>query len=249
MLQFNFHSSLYVQYQKNKPFPHLVLDQAFSDETLRSIRNFFPLPDTSWWLYDNVLERKFAKNDLSTLADPIKQFIYYLNSHEFISLLEKITGIQGLIADHTLNGGGLHQIARGGKLDIHCDYNYHPITALDRRVNVLIYLNRDWLPEWKGNLEFWNEDMTECVKSIAPIFNRMVIFSTTDRAYHGHPEPLECPEGITRKSVAMYYYTNGRPAPERTEPHSTRFMKRPQDPISEELEKLREKRAIRRLSK
>lgn len=234
-------------YKKNLPFPHAVIDDAFEPAMIKKVSEHFPAPDTSWWLYDNVLERKFAKNNLSDLSQFIKQLIYYLNSFEFIDQLETLTGIQGLISDHTLNGGGLHQIARGGKLDIHCDYNYHPITALDRRINVLVYLNEDWKKEWGGELEFWNSDMTECTKSFLPLFNRMVIFSTTDTAFHGHPEPLRCPEGVTRKSIAMYYYTNGRPSQERTPPHSTVFKRRPQDPILLEVEELREKRAIKRI--
>lgn len=235
-------------YKKSIPFPHLVIDQAFDENVLQMVEASFPKPDTSWWLYDNVLERKFAKNDISDLFPLIKNFIYYLNSNEFIDQLETLTGIQGLISDHTLNGGGLHQIARGGKLDIHCDYNYHPITALDRRLNVLVYLNPHWKTEWGGELELWNQDMTKCMKSIAPLYNRMVIFSTSDSANHGHPEPLVCPEGVTRKSVAMYYYTNGRPSQERTAPHSTVFKRRPKDPILEEVEQLRLKRSIKRIS-
>lgn len=235
-------------YQKNIPFPHIVIDGAFEYENVFEFQKYFPKPDTSWWLYDNVLERKFAKNDISAVDPVIKHFIYYLNSNEFIDQLETLTGIQGLIADHTLNGGGLHQIARGGKLDIHCDYNYHPITALDRRVNVLIYLNPGWQAKWGGDLELWDKDMMTCVRSIAPVFNRMVVFSITDFANHGHPEPLTCPEGVTRKSIAMYYYTNGRPKEEKTPPHSTIFKRRPNDPILMEIEELREKRAIRRLT-
>lgn len=227
------------------PFPYWVLDNAASESFLDTVLSDFPAPDETWWNYNNPLERKWAKN--RNLPYWIDCIIGYLNSFKFISEIEGLTGIENLIADHTLNGGGLHQITRGGKLDIHEDYNCHPGTGLDRRLNVLLYLNKDWKPEWKGNLELWDKDMTRCVKSIEPIFNRMVIFATVPDSNHGHPEPLECPEGVTRKSIAMYYYTNGRPPHEIRPKHSTIFKRRPQDKEDPELEALRVKRSKGRI--
>lgn len=236
-------------YQHAQPFPHIVLDDVLNPLMLMNALTFFPEPSNAqWWKYDNVLERKLAKDDLSDIHSSLRYLIYELMEKRFCRLLERLTGIPGLIVDQTLNGGGLHQIVRGGKLDIHADYNYHPINRLDRRLNVLLYLNQDWKPEWKGQLELWDKDVTQCVKSIDPIFNRMVIFSTTDTSWHGHPDPLECPEGVSRKSIALYYYSNGRPMHETSEPHSTIFKRRPWDPIDQETEELRAKRAIRRLS-
>jgi Rps23 Pro-64 3,4-dihydroxylase Tpa1-like proline 4-hydroxylase len=119
--------------------------------------------------------------------------------------------------------GGLHQIERGGFLDVHIDFNVHPKLRLDRRLNMLIYLNHDWPEEYGGHLELWSRDMTSCEKRILPLFNRTVIFSTTDGSFHGHPRPLSCPEGRTRKSVSLYYYTSGRPEEERSPAHDTIF--------------------------
>lgn len=237
------------QYLTAKPFPHLVLDGFFKTTPLLEVVDLFPKPtDGNWWKYDNVLEKKLAKNNLEELPEPIKHLVWEMQSNRFVALLEKLTGIEGLITDHTLNGGGLHQIVRGGKLDIHADYNYHPVTRLDRRLNVLLYLNLGWYTPYQGNLELWRPDMSECGVSIVPDFNRMVIFSVTDTAFHGHPEPLQCPEDVSRKSIALYYYTNGRPEYERSPPHSTIFKRRPQDPLIEEHEALRELRAKRRLN-
>lgn len=235
------------QYQKGDPFPHFVIDNLFDQSVLLELAKSFPLPGSHWWEYNNELEKKFACNDLKLMPENLANFLNFLNSNLFIEQIEKLTGIPGLIADHTLNGGGLHQICQGGKLDIHCDYNYHPITKLDRRVNVLIYLNTAWCVDWGGYLELWSKDMTQKVVSIAPLFNRMVVFSTTDTAFHGHPEPLRCPPQLTRKSIAMYYYTHGRPDSEKTSPHSTLFQRRPQDPITLELEQLRQRRGISRI--
>lgn len=241
-------NSLRQEYIKAKPFPHLVFSSIFDPKKIEHIADNFPQPiDGKWWKYENVLEKKLARNDIYNLHYTIREFIHELMENRFVSLLEKFTGIEGLIVDHTLNGGGLHQIVRGGKLDIHADYNYHPITKLDRRLNVLVYLNKDWKPGWNGSLELWDSEMKECVKSIPPLINSMVIFGTTDNAYHGHPEPLLCPYDQSRKSVALYYYSNGRPIEERTLPHSTVFKRRPKDPLSNEIEELRKNRAQKRV--
>ncbi len=108
-------------------------------------------------------------------------------------------------------------------------FNRHEKLQLDRRLNLLIYLNKDWKEDYGGYFEMWNTEMTRCEKKVLPIFNRCVIFSTTDFSYHGHPEPLTCPEGWTRKSLALYYYSNGRPAEEISGDHSTLFKARPQE--------------------
>lgn len=239
---------LHWEYINAKPFPHLVLSSILDPLFIKSVAEKFPEPiDGKWWKYENVLEKKLARNDIHKLPYTIRAFIHELMENRFVSLLEKITGIEGLIVDHTLNGGGLHQIVRGGKLDIHADYNYHPITRLDRRLNVLVYLNQDWKPGWNGSLELWDSEMKECVKSIPPLINTMVIFGTTDNAYHGHPEQLECPYNESRKSVALYYYSNGRPVEEQTSPHSTVFKRRPKDPLNNEVEELRKNRAQKRV--
>lgn len=240
--------SLQKTYSKNLPFPHLVLDDLFEFGDLKRLEAAFPSPqEGQWWKYENILEKKLARNDLHHFPLNLKWIIYELQSQAFVSFLEAMTGIEGLIVDHELNGGGLHQITQGGKLDIHADYNYHPTTKLDRRLNVLLYLNSHWKEEWKGNLEFWNADMTKCVTSIEPHLGRMVIFNVTDLSYHGHPEPLECPPDASRKSIALYYYTNGRPECEKSDPHSTIFKRRPQDPIIEEHESFRKRRSIKRI--
>lgn len=240
--------SLKEEYQNSKPFKNLVIDSFFVEPLFNLVSISFPEPDqTKWWNYDNPLEKKLAKDQIKDVNKMIRFLINELMENRFVSFLEKITGIEGLITDHTLNGGGLHQIVRGGKLDIHADYNYHPITRLDRRLNVLIYLNKNWKSEWKGNLEFWDSEMKACQKSIEPIYNRLVIFETNDHSYHGHPDPLQCPDHITRKSIALYYYTNGRPEHEKSSPHSTLYQKRPQDPNNPEIDELRKKRSIKRI--
>jgi hypothetical protein len=134
-------------------------------------------------------------------------------------------------------GGGLHQIIPGGFLKVHADFNYHPSTHHHRRINLLVYLNPQWEDAWDGNLELWTRDMSRCASSIAPVLNRCVVFSTTDSAYHGHPRPLSCPPGMSRKSLALYYYTVMRPPEETSRPHSTLYKTTPLE--SPTLHKLR----------
>ncbi|WP_202803353.1 2OG-Fe(II) oxygenase [Pedobacter arcticus] len=134
-----------------------------------------------------------------------------------------------MISDPYFFGGGQHEIKKGGLLKVHADFNKHPQLKLDRRINVLVYLNKDWKEEYGGNFELWGKNMEQCVKKILPVFNRMAIFSTTDFSYHGHPDALNCPEDRSRKSLALYYYSNGRPASEINidqEKHNTLFKER-----------------------
>src|SRR5262249_39051246 len=130
-------------------------------------------------------------------------------------------------------GGGLHQIEKGGFLKIHADFNYHDKLKLYRRLNLLVYLNKDWSEDYGGHFELWDTEMTKCEQRVLPVFNRCVVFTTTDTSFHGNPVPLTCPEGRTRKSIALYYYTVENPNPERAAAHSTLFKARPGEEIVE----------------
>ena len=212
-------------YASASPFPHVVLDGLFSDELLERVVSDFPAPDDpAWGRFDNPHERKLGNyRRLLDTSAAIRGFLTAMNSADMLEFLEELTGIDGLIPDPYFGGGALHQIVRGGFLQIHADFNWHPRLRLDRRLNVLIYLNRDWQADYGGALELWNREMTGAEKTILPLFNRTVVFSTTDVSYHGHPHPLACPDTTTRKSVSLYYYTNGRPTEEKSTPHDTIF--------------------------
>lgn len=217
--------ALRARYQSGDPFPHIVIDGLFDDALLERIVTEFPQPDeTRWMRFDSPTEKKLGYyHEHSTITPFVRSFLDALNGFEMLLFLEALTGIEGLIPDPYFGGGGLHQIEPGGFLKIHADFNVHPKLKLDRRANMLVYLNQDWQEEWGGHLELWNRDMTECRQRIAPLFNRTVVFSTTDTSYHGHPHPLTAPPGVTRKSVSLYYYTAGRPEEERSAPHDTIF--------------------------
>ena len=205
------------QYSFADPFPHIQIDNFFSDEYLSSILDEFPdlsnLKNSQ--NYKNQNEIKFANNDFKNFPEKMKTFFNFLNSEIFLNFLQILTSInEKLIADEELNGGGLHEIKTGGLLKVHTDFNKHPTNNFDRRVNVLIYLNKDWKKEYKGCLELWDKEMKECKQKILPSFNKMVIFSTTDFSNHGHPDPIDCPSDISRKSIALYYFSEGRPKEE-----------------------------------
>jgi Rps23 Pro-64 3,4-dihydroxylase Tpa1-like proline 4-hydroxylase len=222
-------SSLAPVYAAAQPFPHIVMDDflpaAAAEETLRQ----FPArQDEIWNRQYHSNSKKLATSDLNVMPDRIRGCLLYLNSAPFLLFLERLTGIQNLIADPGFFGGGMHLIRRGGFLKVHADFNVHDVhPEWDRRLNLLLYLNQEWQPEYGGHLELWDRGMARCVQSIAPVFNRCVVFSTTDFSYHGHPDPLRCPGAVSRRSLATYYYTRGRPAEEATAAHGTLYQRRP----------------------
>ncbi len=213
------------KYAHATPYPHMVFDDFFPAEVVEHLLTQFPRPDqVTWQVFDNNNEKKLAFRQAEALATPVREFLYFMNSHPILQFLEKLTGIEGLIPDPSFTGGGCHQIQRGGKLQVHVDFNKIQPTNLDRRLNLLVYLNKNWSSEYGGNFELWDASGKTSIKQVAPLFNRCVVFSTTDTSYHGHPHPLACPEGWTRKSIALYYYTNGRDDGQATGERSTVFL-------------------------
>ena len=219
--------SSHTSYTNAKPFPHVVFDNFFDSTLLDLVLSEFPkLGEIKWQRFNNEHEIKLASASESSFGPTTRLLLYHLNSITFLEFLSNVTGIVNLLSDPCFDGGGLHQIVRGGKLAIHADFNKHPRYGLDRRLNLLLYLNKDWREEYGGHFELWNRDMSRCEAKILPVFNRLVVFGTTDFTYHGHPDPLQCPEGVTRKSLALYYFSNGRPAEETSGEHSTLFQGR-----------------------
>lgn len=152
--------------------------------------------------------------------------MHLLNSLPFLQFLEQLTSIPNLIPDPNFIGGGFHEIKPGGFLKMHVDLNKHYGNQLDRRLNVLVYLNENLDDSYGDHFELWNADVTKCVKRVLPLFNRMVVFLTMPGSYHGHPNPLTCPPDRSRRSLALYYYTNGRPDEEVSEANSTLWKTR-----------------------
>ena len=210
-------SKLANTYQTKKPFPSIYIDDFFDENFLEEVLKEFPRVDQlkDKIYYANPNEDKYATKGEYTFGDQTKKLVHFLNSQPFLEFLQKITGIEEtLIPDPYFEGGGFHEIKPGGFLKVHVDFHKNKKLQLSRRVNFLIYLNKDWEEEYGGHLELWEKDMSQCVSKILPKFNRAAMFSTTGDSWHGHPDPLNCPEGKSRKSLALYYYTNGRPISE-----------------------------------
>jgi len=233
MINIKLAEQLSFNYKNSLPFPHIVIDN-FLEKKIAEIA-YNELSKFDVWDHDPTDYSKLAqqnkffmpspnyKEDLELMKkDSVTAFqiLQFLNSDITLRFLEKLTGIKNLIPDPTFTGGGYHKIKAGGKLAIHADYNIHPHTKLHRRINLLVYLNLNWVEEWGGNLELWNKTLTEKTHAIAPMFNRAVIFNITDDAYHGHPEPLKCPDNEARYSMALYYFTEDRPEEEKNSEHS-----------------------------
>lgn len=214
-------------FKKARPFPHVVLDGLFPDADLERVLADFPSAESMQWMsFANSNERKRGFfHEYSRITPNVRRFLDSLNGFEMLLFLEKLTGIDGLIPDPYFGGGGLHMVESGGFLKVHVDFNLHPKLKIERRLNLLTYLNRNWRDEYGGHLELWDGDLQKCVKRLAPIFNRTVIFATGERSYHGHPHPLTTPPEISRKSISLYYYT-AITVPN-LDPHSTLFVETP----------------------
>ncbi|MBI1392897.1 MAG: 2OG-Fe(II) oxygenase [Alphaproteobacteria bacterium] len=195
-------------YASADPFPHVVIDDFLPGAVAEMCLNRFPAaPDPDSFSFDRDQERFKTSYHPDYLHPEVRALFYAFNSRPFIRFVENITGIRGLIADHYFLGGGFHEIRTGGHLSVHADFNHHKPLGLERRVNLLIYLNKDWSADHGGQLELWRPDMSARAQSIVPGFNRCAIFTTTGESMHGNPEPVAHPAGVSRKSIALYYYT------------------------------------------
>jgi Rps23 Pro-64 3,4-dihydroxylase Tpa1-like proline 4-hydroxylase len=209
-------------FQNADPFQHIVVDNFLKTEIADKL-----LLDLENDNFDNWDKRDHDKiqikwrsdwKDDSDVPEHTLSVINFLNGGTFLRWLSKVTGIDGIIPDPYLTGGGFNQINTGGTLAVHADGNWHDLMGVHRRLNVIIYLNKDWKDEWGGHFELWSKTddnkPKECVKKVNPDFNRLVIFRTDDFSFHGHPTPLKCPEDRSRRSLILYYYTNTRPKEE-----------------------------------
>lgn len=225
---------LSAKYQASTPFPHIILDNFLHPEVAAVAADAFPPSDTAGWInYMHYNEQKYGLNKFAFIPKPCAAVINALNSGEFIRLLENLTGISGLRGDETLEGGGLHQIARGGFLNIHADFTVHPHRKQwKRRVNLLVYLSKSWNVDYNGSLELWDRGMRRCEVSVPPLFNRCVIFNTDADSFHGVPDPVMCPPAESRKSIALYYYTEEARMPVKI---NTNYRARPHESLAKKL--------------
>jgi len=210
-----------------EPFPHASFSDLFDEDYLRRIEAEFPQTTDMGVKFTGEIEGgKFAESDFGNLGPSTQAFVAAANSGPFCSALSELTGIPGLISDPYLAGGGLHQTARGGRLKVHSDFNVHPTLKLTRRLNMLVYLNDDWDDSWGGGLELWNKDMTQAEVVIPPRLGNVVVFTCSDTSFHGLPDPISCPAGRFRRSLAFYYFTADGDTPAA---RGTLFKERPNE--------------------
>lgn len=213
--------SLGDDYQSAKPFPHLILDNLFSNELLeRVIGEMLPPGDANWVRHDDDNLKQFNLRSAVDLGDAGTQLVAFLHSARFLYFLSQVTGIWELLPDPYLQGAGYHVIPRGGKFDVHVDRNLAYSLGMIRRLSLLVYLNKDWRTEYGGQLELWSEDGSRREVSIDPIFNRTTIFEITDKNYHGVPSVVKCPEGRSRNCFVVYYHTVAPPG-DKMIPHTS----------------------------
>lgn len=192
-----------------EPFDHWVIDNFLPIEEARALsHDFIDFNHKDWFVYDNPLEVKKTLNNWFDFPPRTYQFIQDLNT-VVVDELNSMLGIEDkLYPDPGLHGAGWHIHGNGGKLNVHLDYSIHPKLRLERKLNLIYYLSEDWDPEWGGNLELWSGDehtAKEKVKVVDCVFNRAVLFDTTQNSWHGFPDPIKCPKNKYRKSIAMYY--------------------------------------------
>jgi Rps23 Pro-64 3,4-dihydroxylase Tpa1-like proline 4-hydroxylase len=216
-----------------EPYKYFVVDNFLPDELAKSCLNAFPATSEPGWEHQNDpdIEVKYRTDWKSEfdIPDGIDDVVRILNSSLFLRAMAKVIGIEKLVADPYFTGGGLNVTMRGGLLDVHVDGNYHDATGLNRRLNALVYLNPDWQPDWGGEFGIYDEQGDVCVKKIAPLYNRLIVFDSHDKSFHGLPDPVNFPPDVPRRSIILYYYTKAeRPGTHVTvnEPHSALWKKR-----------------------
>ncbi|MGV2828422.1 2OG-Fe(II) oxygenase [Myxosarcina sp. GI1(2024)] len=200
--------SLRQSYIVSKPYPHLIIDNLFEPELLDRLVAEFPKAEyRNWLVWDTTHELKTTSRGINGLSIFTQMFCLWLNSRDVIDAIEPIVGINNLVGDPLFHGAGLHEMYQGGWLEMHADYTKHFNLPLMRRVNLLIYLNRDWDASWGGELALQDPKNPQVRVSYAPYFNRTIIFPTTAKTFHGVPTPLSCPLDRSRKLLSIYYWT------------------------------------------
>lgn len=221
-------TNIKADYQSKKPFRYVMFEDFFSPDQAELIYKDYPSIKDGKWDGTTYLDQKNKFQKTKFEENSVMDRIFKeMNSSEFLNWLQEVAEIEDkLIGDEELFGGGLHQSINGAFLNVHVDYNIHPKTKFHRRLNVLVYMNKDWKDEYEGYLELWDlsQDDKVLLGKYAPTFNRCVIFETNEISLHGHPKPLKTPKDVNRKSITTYYYTQTRPEHEIAPDHNTIYI-------------------------
>jgi len=215
-----------------EPFEHIVIDNFLDENYANELYELFPESFDEWYKYENPIELKFTYDNINSLDEKMKNFFYYLSSDKLVDIFRKITNIDNLTYDEYLHGAGLHCHPRYGKLNVHLDYEKHPFSGKERKLNVIYFLSKNWNSIWNGQNELWDKEATKCVKKTDVMFNRAIIFKTNDVSWHGLPETILCPENEYRKSLAFYYLS-----PFKSVKNDSKYRKKAQYIITDEKNK------------
>ena len=241
-------SELKNKFKNAEPFEHIVLDNFLNDDYAEQIFNLFPTNYTEWYNYCNPIEVKNAYDKIEDLDEKLKNYFYYLSSNCIIKLIKEITDIPNLEYDEYLHGAGLHSHGNHGRLNVHLDYEKHPYSGKERRLNIIYFSTKDWNPLWNGANELWDNDVINCIKKTEVKFNRAIIFKTNEVSWHGLHKKIQCPENIFRKSLAYYYVSELDTKKQEFEYRKkAKYIKCKKDKYCEKMDKLykiREKRLI-----
>jgi len=240
--------TLQPQFDTAKPFEHIIIPNFLNESYAELLYKSFPvdIENESWHKYYNPIEVKYAFDNIQELPDELKYIFYLLSTKEIASKFAVLSNIPDLEYDPYLHGAGLHIHPRNGRLHVHLDYEKHPHLNKERRLNMILYLTKDWKPEWNGDTQLWDKDMKECVVKSEVKFNTAIIFKTNEISWHGLPEKINCPEGNLRKTLA-YYFITPLNSPAQNEKigndgsgYRTKatFTKRPDDKYCDKIDKL-----------
>lgn len=228
------------QVQSSLGFPHFCidgfLDTAFAEEVEQSYPSFEDAATKGRVFSAHHENRKVQVTDTSLFPEPVSRLNALFGSPEMVKVLSEVTDIGGLLYDMNLVGGGMHMTNGGGRLDVHVDFDFIKEKNWSRRLNLLLYLNRDWKEEYGGYLDLWDENVKHRIGYFEPKFNRLCGFVTSDISFHG-VTPLSCPAGVVRKSFATYYYTKASKEEIASEHHTTIFVSRPNETIRQLVDK------------
>jgi 3,5-epimerase/4-reductase len=245
------------KFVNNKPFDHIIIPNFLSDEFANLIYNEYPSDIENWYKYWNPLEVKYAYDNIEKMPLNLNKYFYLVNSEFIVNKISKLSGIKNLEFDPYLHGGGLHCHPKNGRLNMHLDYEKHPrFENKQRRINIILYMSKNWNEKWNGETQLWNKEMTKCIVKSPVKFNTAIIFRTNEISWHGLPDKITCPEGTLRKSIAHYYIS-----PLESKSDSIKFgagnegyrkkaayIKRPNDPHYPQIKKLYDIRPFRRIT-
>ena len=239
------------------PIKYCIIENFIKEEVYDKILTEIPeKPTDQFYKYNNPIEVKYALDKMEFIGDEIKNLFFALSHNKLVNKFKNMFNLDNLEYDPCMHGAGIHFHPRHGRLNIHLDYEKHPITNKQRRLNIIYYVNEEWNIGWNGDTQLWDKNMEKCVVKSYPKKNTAIVFETIEMSWHGVPDKINCPENIYRKTLAYYYVSplrnnaNTNKLGSNNDGYRSKavFVKRPQDPYDERMDKLYKIRPHRRIT-